>query len=160
MSKSHYICAMKIKLKTGPTVINNYIDPETAELLDVSVDIKTHTIVVDSKDQFAFVYSNVIGALKGLNGTDIKLLIHCSQHCIYNTNVVSLNKYFLEGIAKTYDTSVGSLKNSIIRLVQKSVLIKMGSGTYRVNPRYFWRGESNERLTTMKFILEVECPHC
>lgn len=151
---------MKIVTKYGGTVVSNFINPETAELIDTLVEVKTHTIAVESKDQFAFIYASIIGALQGLNGGDIKLLMYCSMNCTLNSNMIPLNSHFLAEAAKQLGVSPGSLRNSIMSLTKKGILIKVGSGTYRVNPRYFWRGDTNERLKTMKYILEVECPNC
>lgn len=151
---------MKINNKYIETVVNNFIDTETGELIDTDVNVKTHKVLVESKDQFAFVYASLIGALKSLNGTDVKLLMYCSMNCSYNTNLIPLNSFFLEEAANQLDSSVGSLKNSIMNLTKKSILVKLGAGTYRVNPRYFWKGDRTERSVTMKYILEVECPDC
>jgi hypothetical protein len=156
---SLYLC-MKLIEKYDETVVNNFIDPETAELIETSVEVKTHKIAVESKDQFAFIYASLIGALKGLNGGDIKLLMYCSMNCTLNSNMIPLNSHFLAEAAKQLDVSAGSLRNSIMSLTKKDILIKVGSGTYRVNPRYFWRGDVSERLKTMRYILEVECPTC
>ena len=151
---------MKLKNKYSETVVNNYIDSDTGELLNFDVEVKTHKIVVEGKDQFAFMYSSIIGALNGLNGSDIKLLMFCSLNCTYNSNIIALNSHFLELISSQSGVSVGSLKNSLTSLHKKNILIKLGGATYRVNPRYFWKGENTERTKTMKFILEVECTDC
>lgn len=151
---------MKIKTKYDETVVNNYLDSVTGELIETHVDVKTHKIVLDSKDQFAFMYSTLIGSLQGLNGSDVKLLMYCTLNCTYNTNVVALNSHFLKLASQQTGVSLGSLKNSLTVLHRKNILIKLGGATYRVNPKYFWRGESAERVATMRFVLEVECPTC
>ncbi len=151
---------MKISNKYDETVVNNFIDPLTGELIDTQTLVKTHKIIVDSKDQFAFTYSEIIGQLKNLSGVDIKLLTYCSLCCEYNTNSVVLVKPMLKKISTDFDIAEGSIKNSIKKLVGKKILIPQGSGVYKINPRYYWRGEKSERSVVMKYILEVECPTC
>jgi hypothetical protein len=150
---------MKIKTQLVESK-DNFIDPETHELLDTVSDVRKEKIVVDSREQFALYYSSIIGALKDLNGLDVKLLMYCTMNSSYNTNMISLTNPFLKDAARTYGSTVGSIRNSITRLCNKNILIKEGSGAYRINPRYFWRGTTAERKRTMKYVLEVECPNC
>lgn len=151
---------MKLEHKYKGTVVNNYINPETGELIDTDVDIKTQTILVESKEQFAFTYSAIIGALNKLTGADIKMLTYISLKAEYNTNVVVLIKPFLQKLSEEVDLSVDTLKASIANLKKQGIIIPLGSGAYRINPRYFWRGDSTERKNKLKFVLEVECPTC
>lgn len=151
---------MKLKNKYDETVVNNYIDAESGELLDTEVQVKTHKIVVNDKEQFAFMYASIQAGIVDLNGVDIKLLIYCSLNCSYNSNMISLTAPYLAEISKIYSVSEGSLKNSIKRLVNLNILIRKGSGAYRINPKYYWKGEGSERIKTMKYILEIECPNC
>lgn len=151
---------MKLVHKYKGTVVNNFIDPETGELLDTEVDVKTKTILVETKEQFAFTYSSIIGALKNLTGADIKLLTYICLKAEYNTNIVVLIKPFLLKLSEEVDLSVETLKASVTNLKRQGVIIPLGSGAYRINPRYYWRGDSTERKNKLKFVLEVECPTC
>ena len=151
---------MKIKNKYDETVVNNFIDSETGELIDTSVQIKTHTIIVPSKEQFAITYASLIGAIKHLDGVGVKILMYCSLNCTYNSNLISLTKPYIHQISLAFDLSEGSIKSSIRKLVREKILIPQGSGAYRVNPRYFWKGDNNSRHEKMKYVLEVECPTC
>jgi hypothetical protein len=141
-------------------VRNHFIDPESGELLATSMDVKEGKIVVESREQFSLVYATIIGALSELNGLDVKLLMYCTIHSSYNTNLIALSNPYLKYIAELYGSTPGSIRNSITRLCNKQILIKAGSGSYRINPRYFWRGTTPERERTMKYVLEVECPNC
>jgi len=141
-------------------VRNHFIDPESGELLATSMDVKEGKIIVESREQFSLVYATIIGALSELNGLDVKLLMYCTIHSSYNTNLIALSNPYLKYIAELYGSTPGSIRNSITRLCNKQILIKAGSGSYRINPRYFWRGTTPERERTMKYVLEVECPNC
>lgn len=141
-------------------IINNYVDTETGEMLQTTMDVKHHKIVVDDRETFAFQYSSIMGVFKELSGRDIKVLTYCSLNSERGTNRISLTKVITEEIATIYDTSYNSVKNSITVLKKKMILMPLGSGTYRINPRYYWKGSSDERKKTMKYILEIECPFC
>lgn len=160
-----YLCnfkinTMKITDKYDETVVSNFINLETGEIIDTDVQIKTHKIIVASKDQFAFMYSSFIGTLKHLTGTDVKLLTYISLKAEYNTNIVMLVLPFLKNLSTELDVSVHSLKASTMRLKHHKIIIPLGSGAYRINPRYYWKGDATNRISTMKFILELECPDC
>jgi len=151
---------MKLKQINTGTVVNNYIDMDTGELKDSDVYTKTHTIVVKDREQFAFQYASIIGCLNDLSGLAVKLLVYCSLHAEYNTNRVHLGKSSLEEVARDFDTTYDSLKQRITELVKANILIRIGSGMYRVNPRYYWRGEGPKRETVWEYVLRIECPNC
>lgn len=148
-----------IKVKTE-SVTTNFIDKETGEILEVGQEIKHHKIVVDTRRDFVMMHIPVIGLIDGLDNTTIKVLIWCGLNASYNANTVNLTKPMCEEITKEFKISYQTIKNSISKLSKQKALIPMGSGTYRVNPRYFWKGQTSEKLKTMKYILEVECPNC
>lgn len=150
---------MKIKTKRTETIINNFID-EMGQIVDTSVEVKTQKIVVDTKEQFAYQYASVIGAISDLNGLDVKVLTYCTLNAGYNTNVIPLMQTHIDSIATTFSVAQGSIRNSVKRLVEKKILFKLQNALYRVNPKYYWRGEGTERSKTLKYILELECPDC
>jgi len=151
---------MQVKKVKTDVVINNYLDSETGEIIETTQDIKHHKIIVEDKESFAIQYSNILGALKKLTGRDIKLLTYCSLNAEQNTNRINLTKPILEEISELFDSTYDGLRQSIVFLKKQNILIPLGSGTYRINPRYYWRGNLGERLKTMKFVLEVECKNC
>lgn len=146
------------KRKVGThKVQNNFLDTETGETVETSSEVKHETIVVNDEESFATHYSSVIGALKHLDFASTKVLIWCSLNAATNTNKISLVKPFCEDIGEEYGLAYNTVKNCISKLKQKEILIPIGSGVYRINPKYFWRGNSNQRNRTMKYVLEVEC---
>jgi len=151
---------MKLVKVKSDVVVNNYIDQNTGELLDVELLDKSQTIIVDDSAAFSMLYGKIIGLVDGLDNTSIKVLIWSIINCSYNTNVVNLTKPMCTEIGKEYGLTYGSIKNAVSKLSKQNVLIAMGSGSYRINPRYSWRGNSNERKKTMKYVLEIECPNC
>lgn len=140
-------------------VTNNFIN-EDGELLEVSEEIKKHKIVVGDNKSFSMVYNTIIGLYDGLDKVAIKILTWCGINAQHNTNVVNLTKPMCTLITKEYGLSYNTIKNAISRLAKKKALFPLGSGTYRVNPKYYWKGSVDSRRRTMKYILEVECPEC
>lgn len=148
-----------IKVKTD-VVTNNYLDSETGEIIEQSTEIKHHKIVVDSDESFFWTYNALLSILQDLTKTEIKLLQYACLNAQWNKNIVSFGKPVCEDIKKSYDISYQTVKDTVSSLKTKNIFIPLGSGYYRINPRYYWRGNSSERKKTMKFILEVECPEC
>lgn len=151
---------MKLVTKRKDTVQNNYFDQETGELIDVAIEQKEHIIIVDDEPAFAMVYTKIIGLIDGLDNTSIKVLMWGILNCNYNTNIVSFTKPMCDMIGEEYNLKYGSIKNAISKLSTAKVLLPMGSGMYRINPRYAWKGGSSERKKTMQYVLTIECPTC
>lgn len=148
---------MKTRKVKSESTKNTYIDSETGEILDTDKEIKHHKIVVDGREAFAMMYSSVIGAIEDMDRATVKVLVWCSLNTTYNSNIISLTKPMCNQITKDYSIQYNTIKNCITKLKRRNILIPLGSGTYRVNPKYFWKGESNKRRETMKYVLEVEC---
>lgn len=66
----------------------------------------------------------------------------------YNTNLVTLNKFFRSQICKTLNTTDSTVRNAISKLSKKEILLKQGTGVYMLNPMLFGKGtwESNKGL--------------
>lgn len=143
------------KVKTDVTV-NNYIDSNTGELLDTSVETKHTKIVTHRGDEFASIYSSIIAAMKGLSTSAKSLLTYIALKSNINTNEITLVKSKLEELSKDSELSIPTIKRNIRILVEKDILIKKGSGLYLVNPKYFWRGSADNRNKKLKYILELE----
>lgn len=147
------------KRKTGTEkVVSNFLDRETGEIVAVDVEVKTHNIIVESPVQFAMIHIPILAMLDQLDKVAIKVLVWCALNADYNQNTVNLTKPMCASITKQFKISYQTIKNSITRLSKKKALIPLGSGTYRVNPKYFWKGQNTVKRKTMKYILEVECP--
>lgn len=149
----------QLKVKTTETT-NNYFDNETGELIKSDTDVKHDKIIVSGREEFAVVYSSVISATEGLPPSTKALLIHISLKASVDSNEITLVKPVLEKLSKESSMSTSAIKKAISQLVEKNILIRIGSGLYRVNPKYYWRGSQANRNKTMKYVLEVECPSC
>lgn len=151
---------MKLRKTGSETMVNSHVDIDTGEVFDVDVLVKEHHIIVDDAPAFAMMYASMLGLLDELDYTCIKVLAWCAINCQYNENIVVLNKYNCSLIEEQYALKYQSIKNSISTLKKRNILISIGQATYRINPRYYWKGSSKNRLAKMKYILTVECNNC
>lgn len=147
---------MKLKKIKTDTVTNNFINIETGEIIDTDTDTKHQKIVIKEKEAFCLMYGAVTGIVNELDKISIRILVWCATNCIMNSNKINLGKPMCDEITKLTGLSYGTIKNSITRLSKAGALISLGSGTYRVHPRYFWRGADADRMKTMRYVLEIE----
>lgn len=140
------------------TIINNHI--VDGEFIEQDVETKKHVVVVDSAESMAYITSTLIGVLDEISGVEMKVIAYCAINSEFNTNLVNLTKPACEIMSNKISLKYQTIKNAISSLKKKNILVSLGSGTYRVNPRYSWRGTKTDRKKTMKYILEVECPNC
>lgn len=149
-------CMAKVKTVYRSDTTNTFYDKSTGEVTSSETDRKEHNIVTANKDSFALIYSSVMGAMKGLNGNDIFVLTYCSLRAEYSTNRISITKPICEDITKEFDIPYQSIRNSVSKLAKKGILSPLGSATYMVNPDYYWRGNSSDRITKMReFVLRI-----
>lgn len=146
---------MKIKNGAKETIINNYIS-EDGELLETTVDVKHHKIFVSERETYSMMFGSVIGLLDGLDKISIRVMVWCSQNCLLNSNVINLGKPYRAAMCKEFEMADQTIKNSISILKNKGALIPVGCGTYKLHPRYFWRGDMGTRRKALKYILEIE----
>jgi hypothetical protein len=149
---------MRKKAVCREKVTNNFFDSSTGEILSTETDVKTHSIIVESPNHFAMMHIPMLAILDQLDKTALKVLMWCALNADYNENTVNLTKPKCVLITKQFKIGYQTIKNSITRLSKKKALIPLGSGTYRVNPKYFWKGQNTVKRKTMKYILEMECP--
>lgn len=151
---------MKLKKVKTDVVVNNFIDENTGEVLDTDISIKHHKIVVEDNESFFWTYLGAISLIDDLDKVSIKVLYYCNINAQWNTNMIALTKPVLLDIEKKIGLKYQTVRNAISKLKKLNILIDLGSATYRINPRYYWKGNSSDRLKTMKYVLEVECEFC
>lgn len=136
------------------------VDRETAEVLGEELVTKTDIVVAKDAESFFMVYSSIIGVLANLSGSEVKVLHYICTNAQFNTNMIVINKVVAEDISKKTGIAYQTVRNCTSTLTRKNILISLGSATYRVNPKYYWKGMESQRRQTYKYILEVECPDC
>lgn len=139
--------------------ITQNIDFETGELLEPTVEIKEHKIVKHDEKEFFQLYYSLVGLLEKMSLAESKLLLHLSYECDHE-NRIALPKKVKEGLAEKSGLHTQTINNCLSTLTSKNILIRIGVGYYRINPRYVWKKSSGERDKMLKYILEVECKNC
>ena len=109
---------------------------------------------------YSITYLSAISLLDDLDKVSIKVLFYCNMYCQWETNMISLTKGILKDMEEKIGLKYQTIRNSIVKLKKLGVFIDLGGATYRINPKYYWKGSSNSRVKTMKYVLEIECPEC
>ena len=143
---------MKVIKVNKQKVITHTTDTQGV-ILDTSVETKHDLVVTNSDETFCTLFGGLISIADGIDKLGWKVLLYCSQNCDINSNYINLGKHSRKRICELYSLSDGSVKNAVCRLAKSGALIRDDSSVYRVNPKYFWRGNQGERK---KYILEIE----
>jgi len=152
---------MKPHLKTvaTETIVERDVDSETGEVLDENVIIKERKILVHSEKEFVQVFLSMNGVIDNLSGSEKTVLYYLIFGCD-RENKIALIKPVKEDFAKRGGIKATTFSNCVTTLVDKKILIRLGSSLYRLHPRYVWKSTSGEREKLLRYILEYECPDC
>lgn len=138
-------------------VVTNSVDHSTGELLDQSVEQKDTVVTANTREDFFLVFSAVMGAVNGLTPVEQDLVTFSCLNCQMNRNLIVFNKQTKEHAAKVIEVKPQTVANAVASLAKKGVLVPLGSGSYLINPNYYWRGSTKVRLKqiyNLKLILE------
>ena len=151
----------KSTLKTSFVEKTNYIATETGEL--IKTDLKKHTFIANSKEQFFIGYVSLLGIFRNLNGSEIKVYAYLLEK--YNSeSPISINDTVRKLISKATGVKEGTINNCLCKLSDSSetspLLAKLGKGTYQLNPRYAFKGSTKDRNNSLKTLIELGCKNC
>lgn len=148
-------------LKTVITEKNNYVSEETGEILETS--IKKHSFIANSKEQFFIGYVSILGMFKNLNGSEIKVYAYILEKYT-NDSLICINDTLRKAICADTGVKEGTINNCLTRLSDDSeespLLAKLGKGTYKINPRYAFKGSTKDRNGSLKALIELGCKNC
>ena len=148
---------MKAHLKTVYSESHQIVDSETGELLDIQT--KETRVLTQTREEFIQVYTAVESKLASLSPSEERVWTYCILNCD-KENLIRLNSFDKEKILQKWGVASSTTANAVKALITAGLLIRVGRGTYRINPRYSWKGNSNDRRQALKYVLEVECPTC
>ena len=148
---------MSSHLKTVHSRVTETIDSETGEVIDVQ--FKETKILTNSREEFIQLYVSVESKLSGLALAQERLFTYCILHCD-RENIIRISSYDKKVILEKWDLAASTIANSLLSLIQAKLLIRIGRGTYRVNPKYVWKDTSDSRKKMSTNVLTIECPHC
>ena len=137
-----------------PTYCNEkeiqYVNRETGEIITSTTE-KTFSYKVKNNDEFIMLYYKyVIPATTGMKSFKaFCLLLRLVDIANYNTGSVDISIKTRENLCKTLDISAKNF-NKYINELKNANMISGSRGLYTINPKYFWKGDSNERNKMLK----------
>lgn len=134
---------MKDHIKTVYTEVHQKVDSATGELIEESH--KKVDILVDP-DDFCLIYSGLWNVLldNPLSKADIDLLAYLIKHYSDNTPF-TINGFMKKEISLKTGKSETSYNNSTRSLIKHGLIYEVGVKTYKLNPRYAFKGSSKNR---------------
>ncbi len=147
----------KAHLKTGIVHTEVQVDTNTGEI--VGMDINTAKYLASTKEEFWLAYATMLLFLK--TSSDIKVKLFAALLERYGRGqTFSASKTLKDELAQECGCSSRSFDSSFTELHRRHVLVKLGHGAYRINPRHVFQGSSSDRNQNLKVILELHCPEC
>lgn len=123
---------------------------EQGELVDVNQ--KSIKILVESEN-FCLVYTSFWNIIMetGLNKADTELAAYLIQNYGDGTPF-TITAYIKEELAKKSGKAVSTYNNCTRVLIEKSLIYKVGTQTYKLNPKFVFKGSSSNRN---KLVIEM-----
>lgn len=146
---------MKGKKVNSTKTITNFVDLATGQIIDTKEDIKETVIWVGDKERFVLMYLSFLNTIDNFDAVSLKILVWCALNSEMGSNRVNLTQPNCNRIASKHNLTYNTIKNAISKLKKHGALIREGSGTYIVNPTYFWRGTLREKGFVSKFVLTL-----
>jgi hypothetical protein len=139
-------------------IIDRVVDVNTGELVDVSESFTE--LYTETNEEFCLVYASLWNVIDkhNLGKSDISLLGYLINHYADGT-IFCINKAVKESAAKLGGKHYTSYNNSTRRLLDKKLIFEVSGRSYKLNPKYAFKGSTNERR---KAIVEMHsyCPDC
>lgn len=138
------------------------LNKDTGEINTDVIHTKTLYKTV-STEEFMLVYINDLSGMFQLeNKTEIKLMALIWKDCEFNDsntnlgNIVYALKQNKEKWAEEINCSLSRINNTITSLSKKGLLIQESRGVYIVNPKFFFKGFTKDRMKVMQTIIEYK----
>ena len=131
---------------------NNILNDDGVIINQTTEETKSITTqaVPESEPDFIKIYLNRIASIQGLNASQSKVLFEIVQYMPYANagQLIILNSFVKEQIARKLNTSIQYISNVLTELVKKNLLFKCISeknkkartGAYSINQLYIARG--------------------
>lgn len=130
----------------------------------VLINRNLSTVKQMKSDEFIQVYlTDMSGMMNITSKGELKVLLHFWKYSTYVKdnqigNMVTINSRIMTEIANEMDVNIQSVRNIIVGLKKKELIIsdKDCRGVYYLNPKYFFKGNSNERLKCYTRTIEYQ----
>ena len=148
---------MRVHIKTG-TEKTYYTVDENGTVIDEQT-IK-HKYLAATKERFFIGYVSLLSVMaKELTGPEIKVYAWMLNK--YNSGTtIGMVKGIKQEMSADIGIKLGTIDNALSGLCAKSMIYSTGKAMYKMNPRYAYKGPTAERNKALKYMLELECPHC
>lgn len=118
-------------------------------------ELKQHKYLADSKEEFLFLYSSILGIFNKMEQSEIRVFSFLLRYA--DSTPFGVGKEIRLEIAKVTGLNERTIQNTVKVLESKDLIFKSDSGAYRINPRYAFKGSTSDRNQHLKFFLEVGC---
>lgn len=146
--------SMKEHLKVFKQEIERTVDPETGEELDISVH--NHHYLA-GEEEFFLVYTSLMNVWErwNLSTSDLNLFGYlCNRYS--NGSEFTITANIRNEIAELTDRKPTTFNNSTRALLDKKLIIKVSPRSYKLNPRYIFKGSSKKRNKALIEILSID----
>lgn len=135
---------MRIDIVDDTKQIETIVDANSGEILTTKTNTSKRIILREDAN-FFFMFEYIKGVYKHLTGVQLKLLIWFVFEVSINEVKVVINKNRLDELALELDSTYNTLKIGLSKLVELGILVRVGRGTYSLNPVYAWKGSLYKR---------------
>lgn len=145
---------MNQHLRTHKQVVEQIVNSETGELEDIQVT--NHQYLAGNPEEFYLAYTSLLNvwAKWDLSVSDLNLYSYLCAHYA-NGTAFNISEYVKKDVANISGRSPSSFNNSPRALLAKGLIVKVANKTYKINPRYIFKGSSANRNKALFEILQV-----
>lgn len=149
-------------LRTVSTHTKTIVDKDSGEMIDH--EIISHTYLANSKEEFVLAYASLLGVFQNASTAEVRVYSYLLQN-YSSTNMIVINGLIRKDIAAKTGLKPGSINNTLGSLISTKerrhpLVVRLGRGTYQLNPRYAFKGSSQMRNQSLKSIIELGCDRC
>lgn len=138
-------------LKNGTTYVDTVIN-EDGEIL--SVEVKKHTYIANSKEEFMLIYVSLFPIFLGLSSPAKSLFVY-----FLSTYNVSTTFEIADGsrrlIAERLKIGKSTIANALAELRSRDLIFTHSRAMHQINPRYAFKGSTDDRQKALKAIIEI-----
>lgn len=147
----------KSYLRTSHTDTNTVV---TADGEVISQEINNIKYLANTQEEFFIIYASAIGIIEsGMSQAETSLYAHLLRNYSVGAEI-GISKQMRINLGKKLELNERTVLNTLGMLVEKKLIYTVSKGIYKLNPRYAYKGSTFNRNRDLKFVLEVECPHC
>lgn len=106
-----------------------------------------------NRQKFIKMYLQDLSALRKLTHAQYRMLVELTIYLEYNTNIFYFNAERRTEVSKNIGVEINTVNKSLSRLMKDELILKITSGTYQMNPKYFFNGDEMERAKALEVIL-------